>query len=85
RKEKTCITSSGVSHSLYSGGLPQQGALKKENNPSQAPLWARPPKYKQYGAPDDVIQVFSFLLRQAAVNTGYAAHRMMLYKSFPSC
>ena len=37
------------------GVLPQQGALKKENNPSQAPLWARPPEYKLCGAPEDAI------------------------------
>lgn len=58
---------------VVQGGLPQQGALKKENNPSQAPLWARPPKYMQYGAPEDVIQVFSLLLRQAAGYRQYSA------------
>lgn len=78
------VPSSGAPE--FSGNLRRPasaGALKKENNPSQAPLWARPPKYKLCGAPEDVIQVFSFLLRQAAGNTNYATHRMMRYRVKP--
>lgn len=44
-----------------SAGGPEEGEQS-----FSGPLWARPPKYKLCDAPDDVIQVFSFLLRQTA-------------------
>ncbi len=67
---------------VVQGGLPQQGALKKENNPSQAPLWARPPKYKLCGAPENVIQGKA-PAEAGRLNTSNTAHRRMLYRVKP--